>query len=238
MSQITPASVSPFEALRRVDGDGEFWSARDLMSPLGYVEWRKFDGAIDRAKVAACNSGHECDTMFVQVTTLVGSDKRAYIPGEKTDYRLTRFAAYLLAMNGDPRKPEIAAAQAYFAVKTREAEVARPRNDLDMLRGMIDAIEADRERIANLERVAVANAAQVAGIAARQAAQDGEHDWFTTLAYAKLNDLPTDRVSCQKHGQRASRLMRSRGLEPRKRQDATFGTVNTYPVSVLEETAE
>jgi prophage antirepressor-like protein len=73
---------------------------------------------------------------------------------------------------------------------------------------------------------------------AKVAAIEGAHDEFTTLAYAKLNDLPTDRVSCQKHGQRASRLMRSSGQEPRKRQDATFGTVNVYPVTVLEETIE
>jgi DNA-damage-inducible protein D len=70
------------------------------------------------------------------------------------------------------------------------------------------------------------------------AAIEGAHNWFTTLAYAKINDLPTDRVSCQRHGQRAARLMRSRGEEPIKRQDATFGTINTYPVDVLDETAE
>jgi prophage antirepressor-like protein len=79
---------------------------------------------------------------------------------------------------------------------------------------------------------------RTAVLEAKVAAIEGAHDEFTTLAYAKLNDLPTDRPSCQRHGQRASRLMRSRGQQPRKRQDATFGTVNVYPVSVLEETAE
>lgn len=74
-------------------------------------------------------------------------------------------------------------------------------------------------------------------IEAKQSAQDGAYDEFTALAYAKLNDLPTDRVSCQLHGQRATRLMRQRGSEPRKRQDATFGTVNVYPAAILDETA-
>lgn len=102
---------------------------------------------------------------------------------------------------------------------------------LDQAQMMLDAMRADRARIAALETTVVA-------ISAKQAAQDGAHDWFTTLAYAKLNGLPTDRVSCQKHGQRAARLMRSRGQEPIRRQDATFGTVNTYPVDVLEETVD
>lgn len=227
MSDITPAgNVSPFDALRRVDADGEFWSARDLMVPLGYSRWESFSDAIERAKIAACNAGHDCDTAF--------SGRPENVAGggpQRANFRLTRFGAYLLAMNGDPRKVEVAAAQSYFAIKTREAELAAPRDSLDVLQGFLTRMIEERD-----ERLALESRTRV--LEAKVSAQAGEHNEFTTLAYAKLNNLPSDRVSCQRHGQRASRLMRSRGQEPRKRQDATFGTVNVYPVDVLEETDE
>lgn len=231
MSQLTPLNASPFEALRCVDSAGEFWSARELMGPLGYDRWENFAEAIDRAKVSACNTGHDCDTMFVQVKWVFRGAAKNLGGRPGTDYRLTRFASYLLAMNGDPRKPEIAAAQSYFAVKTREAEVARQLTPGEFLLHQAQMIVDNERRVAAVEQDQRVLAAKVAAI-------EGAHDEFTTLAYAKLNDLPTDRPSCQRHGQRAARLMRSRGLEPRKRQDATFGTINVYPVEILEETTE
>ncbi len=150
MSEITPANadvnVSPFDALRRVDADGEHWSARELMAPLGYDTWQRFESAIDRAKIAACNSGHDCDTAFSQVNQLSSAGNL----GEQVrrDYRLTRFASYLLAMNGDPRKPEIAAAQSYFAIKTREAEIGaapEPLSEIEVARRYLASLEALEE---------------------------------------------------------------------------------------------
>ena len=114
---------SPFDALRLTKADGsEYWSARDLQGLLGYVEWRKFKGAVERAKASARNSGvSNVEDQFV------GSDKPIINGKGRTqqviDFHLSRYAAYLVAMNGEPSKPEIAAAQHYFAVKTREAEV-------------------------------------------------------------------------------------------------------------------
>ncbi len=119
---ITAGDTSPFDSLRRVDENGEFWSARDLMAPLGYDSWRRFDDAIERAKASCINANSDVTSNFAGA---VKNSTGAGRPGD--DYRLTRFAAYLVAMNGDPRKPEIAQAQQYFAVKTREAEtVAAP----------------------------------------------------------------------------------------------------------------
>lgn len=110
--------ASPFDALKRTSGLDERWSARDLMPLLGYgADWRNFAEAIERAKITASNSGLNVGALFVGVTEKSGGRPRA-------DVHLARYAAYLVAMNGDPRKPEIAAAQTYFAVRTREAETA------------------------------------------------------------------------------------------------------------------
>lgn len=106
---------SMFDALML---EGEKWSARQLMQPLGYgADWRNFESVIERAKVAAENQGYDYYDLFVGVTEKSGGRPRF-------DFHLTRFACYLVAMNGDPRKAEVAAAQAYFAIRTREAEVA------------------------------------------------------------------------------------------------------------------
>lgn len=117
-------NVSPFDALRREDESGEHWMAREMQAPLGYDQWRRFEDSIERAQAAAENSGHQVQDHFASVGKMVeiGSSAVRYVQ----DYRLTRFGAYLVAMNGDPRKQEIAEAQAYFAVKTREAETAAP----------------------------------------------------------------------------------------------------------------
>lgn len=146
-----------FDALRRVGPDGsEYWSARGLMQPLGYgADWRNFVAAIERARVAATNQGIDPAGLFVGAT-----EKTAGRPRE--DFKLSRFAAYLVAMNGDPRKPEIAAAQAYFAVRTREAETRQEPRALAgaelLAAAVIEAqamIAAKDERIAALEPAAL-----------------------------------------------------------------------------------
>lgn len=98
--------------------------ARELMPLLGYTKWQKFEGAIQRAAMACKNAGKPLENHITGAGKLV---TRAQGGGSETaDYKLSRFACYLVAMNGDPRKPEIAAAQTYFAVRTRQAELAQP----------------------------------------------------------------------------------------------------------------
>ena len=123
MSPVKTNSSSPFDGIRHVDEAGyEWWSARELMPLLGYDSWRRFDDAINRAKISLEVIGL---TVVNHIDEAVNIVKRPQGGGSnKLDYKLSRRACYLVAMNGDPRKPEIAAAQAYFVVKTKEAEEA------------------------------------------------------------------------------------------------------------------
>ncbi len=109
------SNSSPFDGIRHVADQGEeYWLAKELMQLLGYKKWQRFIDTIDRAKLGCQNTGVSVQNHF--------TDAGLYTRDVPSDYRLSRYACYLIAMNGDPRKPEIAAAQSYFAVKTHEAE--------------------------------------------------------------------------------------------------------------------
>lgn len=134
-------TTSPFDAIRRHAADGEFWSARDLMPLLGYERWERFADAIDRARVAATNAGSDPDQAFSRLR----EDRTGGRARE--DVRMTRYGAYLVAMNGDPRKPEIAAAQTYFAVKTREAETSVVIPDMSTAEGQLAVLDMVRAQV-------------------------------------------------------------------------------------------
>ena len=124
MDQALNQIQQNLELIKRISNDQEmmeFWSARDLMPVLGYITWRQFSDAINRAKEACKISNQIIENHFLP-TPAKSSGGRP-----KEDYFLTRYACYLVAQNGDPRKPQIALAQTYFATQTRKQELLEKR---------------------------------------------------------------------------------------------------------------
>jgi DNA-damage-inducible protein D len=126
-TEIVHSLTATFEGhAQQTDGGVEYWLARDLQHLLGYAEWRNFNSTvISKAKTACELSGHAVSDHFVDVNKMV--DLGSGSQREVDDLMLTRYACYLIAQNGDPRKPEIAFAQTYFALQTRKAELIEQR---------------------------------------------------------------------------------------------------------------
>ena len=159
-NEIARYSEETFESIKHVDEYGyEFWYARELQRVLEYTQWRRFADAIERAKLACSNSGYSASEHFADV----GKSSPMPHGGVRIleDYMLSRYACYLIVMNGDPRKEVIAVGQTYFAVKTRQQELI----------DHYDELSEDQKRLAiRKEMIAhnksLAEAAQMAGVEA------------------------------------------------------------------------
>lgn len=147
-----------FENLKHINEYGqEFWYARELQSALEYSQWRRFSDAIERAKTACEKSGHRMQDHFADVGKMVRLGSGA--EREIEDIALSRYACYLIVMNGDPRKEVIALGQTYFAVKTRQQELIEDYDRLTEEQKRL-AIRNEMKR----HNSALANAAQEAGV--------------------------------------------------------------------------
>lgn len=153
MNELELHQKKTFDDLRHIDENGsEYWLARELQDALQYKEWRNFQKVISTAQIACKISQQDVDYHFVQVRKMVEMPTKSrknspqdfgFVEVNKTktkpivDYKLTRYACYLIVMNGDPRKEVISWGQTYFAVKTREQE----------LRELYDVLSEDEKRL-------------------------------------------------------------------------------------------
>src|SRR5271157_3003857 len=173
-----------FESLKKINLHGiEYWSARDLQLCLGYSKWQRFELAIKKAIESCKQSGNDPQNHFTGVGKMVEIGSKT--EREVNDYYLSRFACYLIAQNGDPRKVEIAQAQKYFAIQTRRQEIS-------------DQMIADLERLetrqkASVEFKALSSAAKEAGV------QDKMFGVFHDAGYKGLyGGLGVDAIKARK----------------------------------------
>ena len=130
MNEIKEYTEKLFENIKHIDENGnEYWLARELMPLLEYNKWERFSNAIEYAKTSCIKSGYNVSDHFPEVGKLVqiGSKTNRKLK----DYKLSRYACYLIVQNGDSRKEAIALGQTYFAIQTRRQEVADYFNQLD-----------------------------------------------------------------------------------------------------------
>lgn len=170
-SELVSSNLS-FESLKKLNEHGiEYWSARDLQPLLGYAKWQRFENALKKAIESCKMSGNSPEHHFTGTGKQIEFGKGATQMVE--DYHLSRFACYLIAQNGDPRKPEIAEAQKYFAIQTRRQEIS-------------DQMAADLERIETREQVSIEFKA-LSGAAKEAGVQDKMFGIFQDAGYKGLS---------------------------------------------------
>ncbi len=158
MSNIEKYTEKNFEDIKHINEYGqEFWFARELQTVLEYTEWRNFNKAIDKAKEACINSNISISDHFVDTNKTIQLPKGA--KRIVAEYQLSRYACYLIVMNGDVRKEIIALGQTYFAVKTRQQEIIENYEELSENQKRV----AIRREMAEHNK-SLAEAAQMAGI--------------------------------------------------------------------------
>ncbi len=211
-TQLVPHNLS-FESLKKLNEHGvEYWSARDLQPCLGYSQWRYFENALKKAIESCKQSSNDPAHHFAGARKQIQFGKGATQLVE--DYHLSRFACYLIAQNGDPRKPEIAEAQKYFAIQTRRQEIS------DQMAADLERLETRQET--SVEFKALSGAAREAGV------QDKMFGVFHDAGYKGLyGGLGVDAIKARK------------GIPPKEnlmdRMDTTELIANQFRMSQTRE---
>lgn len=177
-----------FDSIKHTDELGnEYWLARELQEVLQYTQWRNLQNVITTAQIACKISQHDVADHFAEVSKIVqaGAATKKIV-----DYKLSRYACYLIVMNGDPRKEVIALGQTYFAVKTRQQELSE----------LFDRLNDDEKRLfirgdIKQKNMLLADAAQKAGIITRQ-----EYAAFQDAGYRGLYGGMTARDIAERKG--------------------------------------
>ena len=174
-----------FEDLKKTnEHDAEYWSARDLQPLLGYSQWRRFEDAVSRAITSCEQTGNKPEHHFAGAGKPIVGGKGAVQTVD--DYQLSRFACYLIAQNGDPRKPEIAQAQKYFAIQTRKQELS-------------EQFAADQERL-ELRKQTTEEFKMLSGAARQAGVQDRMFGVFHDAGYRGLyGGLGGDAIKARKN---------------------------------------
>ena len=160
-----------FEDLKKINEHGaEYWSARELQPLLGYTQWRRFEDAIKRAMISCGQSGNNPEYHFAGAGKMVKLGSGSVRTVE--NFHLSRFACYLIAQNGDPRKSEIAEAQKYFAIQARRQEIS-------------DALAADMERL-EIRKQTSEEFKALSGVAREAGVQDRMFGVFHDAGYKGL----------------------------------------------------
>jgi len=171
--------TAPFEAIKQVNVHGaEYWSARDVQPLLGYAKWASFHAAVKKAMKSCEASGNVPEHHFAGASKMIAVGKGGQ--RETADYHLSRFACYLIAQNGDPRKVEVATAQKYFAIQTRRMELS-------------DQQAADMERL-ELRQQAKESFKALSGAARKSGVQNAMFGIFRDAGYRGMYGCGVDRI--------------------------------------------
>ena len=128
MNELKNINETIFESIKHIDEFGsEYWGARELQKALDYTQWRNFELVINKAKKACINSNYQANDHFADISKIV---KAGAVNKTIKDYKLSRYACYLIVQNSDPRKEIIALGQTYFAIQTRKQELIEKDYDL------------------------------------------------------------------------------------------------------------
>lgn len=148
---IVSGPTKDFESLKKIDSNGvEYWMARELMSPLGYTQWKNFEEVTKRAMQSCLNSGQYVENHFSDASKMVEIGSSTV--REVKDWKLDRYASYLIAQNGDPRKKEIALAQTYFAVQTRKQQLIESMGDIERRLFIRDEVTNENKKLFSTAR--------------------------------------------------------------------------------------